>query len=120
MHENVNKFRASSPDFIKTMRKIIPDSAKFTLDLKQAVRSGYSPFEILDSMGNSLKHIHINDHTNGKDCLLPFYGDFNYKEFFSECRKISYDGDVIIEIYKNNFDDVTELMRSAEKLSKLL
>ena len=38
-----------------------------------------------------------------------------YKEFFSECRKISYDGDVIIEIYKNNFDDVTELMRSAEK-----
>ena len=120
LHENVNKFRASSPDFIKTVRKIIPDSAKFTLDLKQAVRSGYSPFEILDSMGNSLKHIHINDHTNGKDCLLPFYGDFNYKEFFSECRKISYDGDVIIEIYKNNFDDVTELMRSAEKLSKLL
>ncbi|MBE5713077.1 MAG: sugar phosphate isomerase/epimerase, partial [Ruminococcaceae bacterium] len=35
-------------------------------------------------------------------------------------RKISYDGDVIIEIYKNNFDDVTELMRSADKLSKLL
>lgn len=120
LHENVNKFRASSPDFIRAMKRIIPDNAKFTLDLKQAVRSGYSPFEILNSMGDGLKHIHINDHMDEKDCLLPFCGNFNYKEFFSECKKIGYDGDIIIEVYRTNFNNVSELMESAKLLSKML
>lgn len=120
LHENVNKFRASSPDFIMAMKKIIPNNAKFTLDLKQAVRSGYNPFEILDLMGDGLKHIHINDHTGEEDCLLPFCGNFNYEEFFSKCRKINYDGDIIIEVYRSNFYDISELMRSAEKLSKFI
>lgn len=120
LHENANKFRASSPDFIRAMKKIIPERAKFTLDIKQTIRAGYEPLEILNAMGNSLKHIHINDHTSDKDCLLPLCGDFDYSSFFSECKKIGYDGDVIIEVYRTNFDDIFELSESAEKLSKFL
>lgn len=120
LHENVNKFRASSPDFIRAMRKIIPERAKFTFDIKQAVRSGYEPFEILNAMGDSLKHIHINDHTSEKDCLLPFCGNFDYSSFFSECKRIGYDGDIIIEVYRTNFDDISELSESAERLSRFL
>lgn len=120
LHENVNRFRASSPEFIRAMKKIIPKNARFTFDVKQAVRSGYDPFKILAEMGNSLKHIHINDNTKEKDCLLPFCGNFNYSELFSECRKIGYDGDIIIEVYRTNFNDISELIESAKKLSKLL
>lgn len=120
LHENVNKFRASSPDFITAMKRIIPNNAKFTLDIKQAIRSKHDPFEILDVMGDGLKHIHINDHTNQNDCLLPLYGKFDYMRFFSECKKIGYDGDVIIEVYRNSFSNPSELFKSADRLSKML
>lgn len=120
LHENVNKFRASSPEFISAMREIIPNRAKFTLDIKQAVRSGQNPLEILRAMGSGLKHIHINDNTNDSDCVLPLCGTFDYTEFFNECRKIGYDGDFIIEVYRTNFNNVQELSESAVNLSRLL
>lgn len=120
LHENVNKFRASTPEFINVMNQIIPERAKFTLDIKQAVRSGENPFEILEAMGKGLKHIHINDHTNDKDCLLPLCGSFDYMKFFMECKKIGYDGDFIIEVYRTNFNDVSEISKSAINLSKML
>lgn len=119
LHENVNKFRASSPDFIKAMRRLIPESAKFTLDIKQAVRAGQDPFLLLNAMGASLEHIHINDHNGENDCLLPGFGSFDYRELFSRCRELGYDGDVIIEVYRKSFGDISELRESALRLSKL-
>lgn len=120
LHENVNKFRASTPEFILEMKRIIPDKAAFTLDIKQAVRSGQNPFIILEAMGNSLAHIHINDNTEDNDCLLPSAGTFDYTAFLKHCKALGYDNEIIIEVYRKSFNDISELRKSYEFLREIL
>ncbi len=44
---------------------------KMIFDIKQAIRSGYSPFEVLDEMKNEIVHVHISDSNSKFDCLPP-------------------------------------------------
>ena len=52
--ENVVRFRSQSLDFLKRMRSVFGDDFNMVFDIKQAVRSGYDPFEIVDEMKNAL------------------------------------------------------------------
>ncbi len=110
--ENVNQFRSSDPAFLRSMKEYLGEECAFVLDLKQAVRAGQSPFETAAAMGNRLVHVHLNDHAPGKSCLLPGCGETDYGRLLRMLAAIGYRGDLIIEVYWQNFAGEEDLLRA--------
>lgn len=107
--ENVNAFRSQDCGFIRRMSEYLKEDGKFVLDIKQAVRSGRDPYEMCEAMGENLVHVHINDNLPGKDCLLPGRGKMDYFKLRETLKKNRYRGDFIIEVYRKNFIELSEL-----------
>ncbi len=118
--ENVNGYMSQSPEFLHHIREELGDDVAFNFDLKQAIRSGNNPYEILDAMGDNLKNIHINDYNEHETCLLPGHGNFDYKRLFDYLNKNNYKGDMLIEVYRHNFNDLCELKEAKEFLLNLM
>lgn len=118
--ENVNNHRASDPEFIRMMIKNLGNRAMFTFDVKQAVRSGHSPWEVYDAMRGHIAHIHLSDHNSESDCLLPGKGGFNFKKLFRIAEADGFDGSALIEVYSNAFKMEKELFDSCRFLEKEL
>ena len=117
--ENVNRFRSEDPAYIRRMRRRLQDDCSFVFDIKQAVRAGQDPFEMCSAMGERLVHIHINDHTESEDCLLPGCGRMDYMRLLSMLRSFGYGGEVIIEVYRKNFTELQELEKARNFLNTL-
>lgn len=118
LQENVVHFRAGEIEFLRSMRDILGDDAQFCLDIKQSIRSGYNPFDLLDEFYNNIKHFHISDHSLASDCLLPLKGKFNFPLFFETLKQKGYNGAFIIEVYKNAYHDFNEVFDSYKKLKE--
>ena len=118
LQENVANFRARDREFLRSMCDILGDDAKFCFDVKQAIRSGYNPFELAEEFASHIMHCHISDHTVASDCLLPLNGGFNFDEFFKLMSSKGYDGAYIIEVYKNAYKNYSEIFDSFKKLLK--
>ncbi len=114
--ENVNGYRSADPEFLRDMVEILGDKVNFTLDIKQSVRAGYTPYEIAESMNYQIKHLHISDHSPAGDCLLPLRGGFNFKEFFTHLKSKGFSGDSVIEVYQNAYKEYTEIFESYKKI----
>lgn len=110
--ENVSYCRSGSLDFLRQMKKQLGDECKFVLDVKQAIRSGISPFDILKVLGNSIVHCHISDNTAEKDCVAVGKGRLDFEEFADSLKKEDYKGDIVLELYRNGFKELNELKES--------
>lgn len=117
--ENVNAFRASSPDFISKMRECSGDTVSFTFDVKQAVRAGYTPWAVLEAMGERVVHVHLSDHGKEGDCLIPLTGAFDFAKLFSHLQNVGYEGAYVIELYRSAFSNIEELSESMHKLNDI-
>ena len=118
--ENVQRCRSRKPEFIRDMKAYLGDQVHFVLDVKQAVRAEVDPFDMLNTMGDCLVHLHLNDHDNNRDCLLPGRGNFNFQLLFQKAEAFSYKGAAIIEVYRQNFVNGKEISDSLAFLKKYL
>ncbi len=118
--ENVCRCRSRDIEFIADMKKALGDSAAFVLDIKQAVRSGCTPFEVLDAMGNSIRHVHVSDHNSERDCLPPGKGTFELLAFIEKLGDLDYRGSLIVELYRENFNEINELISSYEYVKAMI
>lgn len=116
--ENVLKYRSAYIDYIKYMRDRLGEKAGFVFDLKQCVRCGLSPHDVISAMSGGIRHIHISDNNRQFDCLIPGRGDTDYAGLIGEMR--GFDGDMIIELYKNNFNDLSDLIEGYNYLNKFV
>ena len=116
LQENVVNFRAGSLEALEDMSNYLGDSVNFCLDVKQSIRGGYSPYDVLKLLGNKIKHLHLSDSNDKYDCMLPLHGDFDFKRFLNVAKQNGYEGDAVIEVYRNAFDDPQELFDSHKKL----
>ena len=101
--ENVTRFVAEDPAFVARMREELHDECAFCFDVKQAVRSRVDIREMLRAMGEKLIHVHLNDNSPEKSCLLPGRGTMDFPALFRELKAMGYDGDIIIEVYRSDF-----------------
>ncbi len=109
LQENVVRFRACSPDFVRAMRAQLGEKAQFVLDFKQCRRSGVAVADMINAMGDAVRHVHISDADAAHDCLMPGAGSEDLKTPLSLLKNRGYDGAVIIELYRQNFDKLCEL-----------
>jgi len=107
-HENVARCQCRSLDFMQKLVKINPD-IKFTLDIKQCLRAGENPFQIAEKIGGNIAHVHISDNSPENDCLKIGAGTFDISAFLSILKLKGFDGSVIIELYRKNFNDINDL-----------
>lgn len=113
--ENVFWCQLTNEERIAKVRDVFPD-ARFTLDIKQAMRAGCDPVKMIDVMGSGLANVHVCDWmANGKLCL-PGEGEFDFDALFAALRKNGYDGPVILEPYLALVESDETLMRSLEFL----
>lgn len=120
IQENVNVFRSHDPLFIRKMREYLGDEVGFTFDIKQCIRAGCDPFDMLNAMGKNVVHVHVNDNDDNNTCLLPGEGKMDYIRLKKELDKLSYSGSWILEVYSRNFAKSEQLRQSAQYLEGLL
>lgn len=117
--ENVARCYSGTPRFVKSMVRAIPD-VDFVLDVKQAVRAGVTPFEMLDAMGAHLAHLHLSDHCNGHDCLALGEGDFDLAGLVKRLKADGYEGAALLELYSWNFAGPEQLAEGLRMFEGLL
>jgi sugar phosphate isomerase/epimerase len=118
LQENVFNHRAGDIEFLRSMQNILKNDAEFCIDIKQSLRCGYSPVELIEEFSPNIRHYHISDNSLAGDCLLPGNGTFNFKDFFKLIKSTGYNGDCIIEVYSNSYHDYSEISDSYKKLIK--
>jgi len=107
--ENVVHYHSESPAFLMRMKDYIGDDFKIVLDLKQAGRAGFSAFDFVAGLKGHIAHIHISDFDDKHDCMPPGEGLFDFAGLFSALSAAGYVGDYIIELYRHNFRDESQI-----------
>ena len=101
------------------MKKYAPD-LKGVLDIKQARISGAPYEEYLQEMGESIATVHLSDvREDGKMCL-PGQGKFDFETLIKRLLDVGFDGPMLIEAYKDDYQEVIELKRACEFLQEKL
>ncbi|MBQ2766262.1 MAG: sugar phosphate isomerase/epimerase [Clostridia bacterium] len=117
-HENVSTARAGNPEFMRELHERFGESKiKFVFDLKQAVRGGYDPYRMINAMGRDISHVHINDWADG-ECRLPYAGELDVDNVISTIEATGYSGKYILEVYRKNFTNDSEIVTAANELRR--
>ena len=117
--ENVAWCRSGDPEFIRLLAESVP-ALRFTLDIKQTRRAQQDWRRFIEVEKDRLANIHINDFSQTQTCLLPGQGEFDYAAFFGELKKIHYQGDTLIEVYRSDFKTIDEMRQAVQVLSSFI
>lgn len=120
LQENVVHYRSENPDYIEIMKKNIGKDFGMVLDIKQSYRTGFDAFEFIKRHHDVIKHVHISDKNERRDCIPPLEGNFDFKRMFDEMNSYGYEGDYIIELYENSYNSVEQILNAAKGLEALL
>lgn len=118
--ENISYCKSKDLDFLDNLRKNCGNRTKFVLDIKQAVRTGISPFEIINRLGRDIIHVHISDNRENADCLPVGEGSFDFEKLVCELKKLDYNGALFIELYRNNYKEYSELYEGMKKIEEII
>lgn len=119
-HENVVNYCSENPLFLKQIADYMGDKFKMVLDIKQAKRTGVSPYDFLDLLGEHISHIHISDYNNEFDCITPLKGEFDFRRFSTEMKNKGYNGDYMIELYEKSYNSSEEIRLAMTQLRKII
>ncbi len=111
-HENVFFNSINRPEFTKKLRERFGDKIKFTFDIKQANKGGSVPIDVCKAMGKNIVNFHINDYDEENICMLPGEGKVDYKTIFETLKSNGYAGPAIIEVYRDNFNDINQIINA--------
>lgn len=120
LQENVVRCDSGRLSFLREMLMALGDEAQFVLDVKQSVRAQENPFDYLRVLGNAIKHIHMSDHSEKGDCLMLGRGRFDIRRFVNELVAKDFRGSLIVELYRSNFDNISDLVNNFNMLKNII
>ena len=113
--ENVSWCALQRPEDAREIAEVFPDMG-FVLDIKQSVRAGVEPFDMLRAMAGRIRHVHALDWNAEGGLCLPGQGVIDWRALADALRAQSYDGAVILEPYGWMTRDHDAVRRSLEHL----
>lgn len=123
-HENVSYCRLCTPqaviDFTQAYQAETSLPPAFVFDTKQAQRNNVSILEMAQAMGENIAHIHISDYTSSENCLVPGKGNFDFSVLFDYLQDIHYQGDFVLELYRDGFSTITDLAQGVAYINQFL
>jgi Sugar phosphate isomerases/epimerases len=118
-YENVHWAFFSVPEFWQNLRLYSPN-LKCTLDIKQAMQAKLDYTKFIPVMQGRLNNVHLSDYdANGALCV-PGRGIVDYYKLFSMLRDFGYDGNMMLELYAQNYKNYSEITESIEYLQNIL
>ena len=72
------------------------------------------------ALGKNIRHIHFSDSGKAGDCLKFGFGEYDNEAFFNVLKEQGFDGNVVLELYRNGFGEVAELAENCTVLHKYL
>lgn len=118
--ENICYCKSKDIDFLRRLKENCGERVKYLLDIKQAVRAGISPFELIETLGNDIVHIHISDNSPEGDCLPVGKGSFDFVKLVEKLNGIGYDGAMLIELYRHNYGEYNELYEGMKIIEQII
>lgn len=121
--ENVSWCIFCEPDFApRILDAAKSDKLRFTLDVKQALRTGRSPLEFLHAMGDRVANVHICDYVAGKNLRLcmPGQGECDFIGLRDALLAHGYSGPMTIEVYSDLYQNIGELRACFEYMQRIL
>ncbi len=116
-YENVHWGYYNYVGFFSELKKRVPN-IKGTFDIKQARQSGIDYREYIAEMGDSIVTAHVSDiDENGKMCL-PRKGTTDFYEVFSRLKDVGFDGAILIECYKSDYNEMKELYEALDYITE--
>ena len=116
-YENVHWGYYNYIGFFDEIRKRT-SGLKGTLDIKQARQSGIEYKDFIEEMGSDIATVHLSDvKEDGKMCL-PCKGITDTDDLMKRLRDVGFDGSMLIEVYKSDFDRTEELFECVESLKQ--
>ena len=113
--ENVSWCALREPRDVRFMMEQLPDIG-FVLDVKQALRAGVRPMDMLEAMGSRVRHVHALDQDAEGRLCLPGQGEQDWPALMRRLRELGYEGAVILEPYEWMARDHEALRRSLDFL----
>ena len=118
--ENVSWCMSSNVKYLSDLKNNCKYPIYFTFDIKQAYKAGVNPMEYLDIMDTSLINVHINDRDDKHVCLLPGDGNVDFQSIFNKIKSLNYKGNIIMEVYSNNYKSYEDIINSKRYLEKFI
>ena len=118
-HENVVRSRSRDIEYLVQLREAYPQ-LKLVLDVKQALRAGYEPFEYVEQLGESVIHVHISDSTQEEDCLPVGSGDAHLKALLGALQGTGFAGCVLQELYRSSYQEEQEVREGYHRLQQMI
>lgn len=122
--ENVSWGLYNTPEFGPALFEATnADDLRFTLDIKQAARSGYAALAYLEKMGDKMVNLHICDYMQGPSRItpmLPGKGEFRYDSLRNALEKIGYAGPAMFEVYSDLYRAEEEMLESYAYVKRCL
>lgn len=118
--ENVSGCQSGSLKFLREMKSILGEDARFALNVKQAVRAGENPFRMVRILDSSIAHVHISDNGELGDCLLLGQGRFPIRTFLEHIYGVSPQVSVILELYSSNYRGISDLVSNYRMLGRII
>lgn len=117
--ENVVAFCSGDLSYLQAMKQKLGNKARFVLDFKQAKRCCLSPETVMDVMGTGIAHVHISDCDDTRDCLPPGQGTRDFITPLKKLKTMGYDGALMLELYRHNFESAEDLKRARKWLEEI-
>jgi sugar phosphate isomerase/epimerase len=120
--ENVSWCIFNRPDFaVRLLDEIGTEPLRFTLDVKQAVRSGYDPVDYIEAVGDYIVNVHLCDATRLPGGTtrydMPGFGEYDFREMFARLAEHRYTGPAFIEVYSDMYDAIPTLYESYARMT---
>lgn len=118
-YENVVRCKGRDPDYFVQLREYYPELC-FVLDVKQALRSGHSPSEYVEKLGNSIIHVHVSDSTRQNDCLPVGQGEMDLPALLQQLHSRGFSGTLLQEVYRESYRHQSEVLEGYRRLQSQL
>ncbi len=123
--ENVSWCVFHEPEYgARLLEKIGPETIGFTLDVKQSLRSGFDPVAFVDTVGDSIRNVHLCDATElGGGAVryeMPGYGGYDFPALFRALGAHGYAGPAFIEVYSDMYSEIPQLYESLARVNGIV
>ena len=121
--ENVSWCVFCTPEFGRALREATGDRLSYTLDVKQAARSGFDPLAFADAAGGRIVNVHLCDYTRAADGALrlamPGLGGFDFSRLCAALNQNGVSCPAFIEVYSDMYKKTDALYASAERMRRI-